>query len=88
MVGIYKVVSLKQGLYHTLEYSASHDPEVQYFTGGIGNRKMQLNSIPQSRHIPILLYFDLSPPSRGIMDSVEYGTHYTLQESYMHSSYM
>ena len=32
--------------------------------------------------------FDLSHPSRGIMDSVEYGTHYTLQESYMHSSYM
>ncbi len=31
---------------------------------------------------------NLSPPSKGIIDSIENGTHYTLQESYMHSSYM
>ncbi len=32
--------------------------------------------------------FDLSPPSNGTMDSVACGTHYSLQEPYMHSSYM
>ena len=35
-----------------------------------------------------ILNFDLSSTSKGMIYSVEYGAHYSMQEPYMHSSSM